>query len=178
LAAELIGRHRGHQPHRVAVDVPLGADYEPVLEELTEQLRAAGRAVAIVRADGYYRDASLRFEYGKTDVESYYSGWLDAGALQREVLQPLASEGRYLPALRDPDSNRSVRAEPCQLAATGFAIVVGQLLLGGGLSFDTTIHLMVSRRLAGGAHRPTGSGRYRPSIATTSISIRRAWPTW
>jgi hypothetical protein len=100
-----------------------------------------------VWARDFYRDASLRFEYGRTDLESFYAGWLDSAALQREVLRPLATPdgARYLPALRDPATNRSARAEPVALPPSGVLLVCGELLLGAGLDFDLAIHLAVSR---------------------------------
>ena len=149
LAEELIAElNRQRQPHplRVALDAPACADLEPLLGALDDRLRAGGRPLAIVPARFFYRDASLRWEYGKHDVDSFYDGWLDTAALQREVLRPLASDGRYLPSLRDPDSNRSTRAVPVTLPPTGLALVVGELLLGSGLDFDLTVHFSVSRQ--------------------------------
>ena len=145
LVAELNRQRRPH-PLRVALDAPACADLEPLLGALDDRLRAAGRPLAIVPARFFYRDASLRWEYGKHDVDSFYDGWLDTAALQREVLRPLASDGSYLPSLRDPDSNRSTRAVPVTLPPTGLALVVGELLLGSGLDFDLTVHLSVSRQ--------------------------------
>lgn len=145
---ELIDRHHpGHHPLRVALDAPGWVDTVPLAETLCTGLPAAGHPTGVVWARDFYRDASLRFEYGKTDLESFYAGWLDTGALQREVLRPLAAPdgARYLPALRDPVTNRSARAEPVPLPPSGVLLVCGELLLGGGLDFDLAIHLAVSR---------------------------------
>jgi hypothetical protein len=143
----LVERHTGSHPLRVALDAPGWVDLEPLVEALRTGLRAHGRPVAVVRASDFYRDASLRFEHGKTDVESFYAGWLDLAAVQREVLTPLAAtEGaRYLPALRNPDTNRATRAEPMPLAASGVLLLCGELLLGAGLSFDAVLHVALSR---------------------------------
>jgi len=135
----------GH-PLRLALDGPACADTAELTERLTELLQAAGRPVALVDPRTFYRDASLRLEYGRTDVESFYRGWLDDGALRREVLDPVGSSGRYLPSLRDPVSNRSTRAQPAELASTGVLLVRGELLLGIGLPFDLTAHFSVSRQ--------------------------------
>jgi hypothetical protein len=62
------------------------------------------------------------------------------------VLQPLGpdGDGQYLPALRDPATNRSIRS-PRQAAAAGTILLLsGELLLGRGLPFDHSIHLAVS----------------------------------
>jgi hypothetical protein len=143
----LAQRHTGCHPLRVALDGPGWLELAPLIEALRTGLPALGHPVAVVRARDFYRDASLRFERGKTDVESFYSGWLDLAALQREVLRPLAAaEGaRYLPALRNEATNRATRAQPESLPASGVVLVCGELLLGAGLSFDLVIHLDVSR---------------------------------
>jgi hypothetical protein len=142
----LIQRHPGRHPLRVALDAPGWVGSGPLVEALRTGLPAVGRPVGTVRACDFYRDASLRFEHGKTDVESFYTGWLDVAALQREVLSPLATDGaHYLPALRDAATNRATRAQPVPLAAHGILLVSGELLLGAGLSFDVVIHLAVSR---------------------------------
>lgn len=141
----LLRRHSDPRPARVALDAPGFVELAPLTEALRTGLQALGRPVAVVRTRDFYRDASLRFEYGKTDVESFYTGWLDVGALQREVLSPLAEGGHYLPALRDEATNRASRAQPASLAASGVLLVCGELLLGTGLSFDMSIHFDLSR---------------------------------
>ncbi|HEX8768466.1 MAG TPA: hypothetical protein VF714_08860 [Jatrophihabitans sp.] len=146
LIDRLIAQHPGRHPLRVAVDGPGWVELDPLIEQVRTGLRALGRPVGTVRARDFLRDASLRFEHGKTDVESFYTGWLDVAALQREVLGPLAAEdAHYLPTLRDEASNRATRAQPVPLPATGVLLVCGELLLGTGLSFDLVIHLAVSR---------------------------------
>ncbi|MDQ1745423.1 MAG: hypothetical protein QOE23_3762 [Pseudonocardiales bacterium] len=143
----LLARHDGRRPLRVALDAPIWVRTEPLVDELRTGLLAAGHPVGVVQACDFYRDASLRFEYGKTDVESFYTGWLDRAALQREVLDPVAAteDAHYLPALRDPATNRAIRTRPQPLSASGVLLVRGELLLGAGLGFDVAVHLAVSR---------------------------------
>jgi hypothetical protein len=93
-----------------------------------------------VHAESFWRDASLRLEYGRTDVDSYLN-WLDAGALRREVLDP---EGWYLPSLRDPETNRATRADRIELPPNAVLVVSGAFLLGLGLPFDRVVHLAMS----------------------------------
>jgi hypothetical protein len=148
LSAHVLSLQLAH-PIRVALDGARCARLGEVAEPLCERLRTAGRPSQVIAASSFYRDASLRLEYGKTDLESFYSGWLDDGALQRELLGPLADPAgpgaSYLPALRDPVTNRSVRATPVPIEDTTVAIVVGELLLGKGLDFDLTVHASMSR---------------------------------
>lgn len=146
LARDIDRRHPGDRVLRVGLDAPGCTELQPVLDALSDALLSLGRPLAVVRTSDFYRDASLRLEYGHTDVESFYSGWLDAAALRREVLDPVAAEGRYLPSLRDPVSNRSTRATPVQLPTHAVLLVAGELLLGQGLDFDLTVHVAVSRQ--------------------------------
>jgi hypothetical protein len=124
---------------RVALDGPPCAGPESLAESLAAPLRALGRPFVHVRAEGFWRDASLRFEYGREDVDSYLS-WLDAGAVRREVL----TGERYLPSLRDPATNRATRAESHALEPRTILVVSGALLLGLGLPFDLVVHLALS----------------------------------
>ena len=131
---------------RVVVDGPRVAGPHQLAESLREPLRARGREVAHIRAETFWRDASLRLEHGRHDVQAFREDWLDAGALDREVLAPLGpgGTGEYLPTLRDPATNRATR-EPRRSATPGtVAIVSGELLLGRDLPFDVVIHLAVS----------------------------------
>lgn len=129
---------------RVAVDGAAAADPESFAESLVPGLERFGRPVAHVRAATFWRDASLRLEYGREDVDSYLTGWLDAGALRREVLLPAAERAEYLPSLRDPVTNRATRERTRPLGPDAVVLVSGSLLLGHGLPFDRTIHLHLS----------------------------------
>jgi hypothetical protein len=99
-----------------------------------------------VRADGFYRPASLRLEHGRTDPDARYTDWLDAGALTREVLGPLGpgGSGHYLPELWDLARDRAVRAPRQPGPAGGVLLVPGALLQGIGLPFDVVVHLRVA----------------------------------
>lgn len=141
LLAGLIAKQPGTV--RVAVDGPACARPHELAQALAEPLRALGRPFAHVRADTFWRDASLRFEHGRQDVDAFLT-WLDAGALRREVLDPIVAAARFLPSLRDPVTNRSTR-EPPRTAETGTVLAVsGDLLLGLALPFDTAIHLAMT----------------------------------
>ncbi|MEO6504049.1 MAG: uridine kinase [Jatrophihabitantaceae bacterium] len=166
----LDGQHCGSHPLRVALDAPGWVELEPLIQALRTGLQALGRPVGVVWARDFYRDASLRFEYGKTDIESFYAGWLDSAALQREVLSPLAAGGRYLPALRDAATNRAARAQPAPLPAPGVLLVCGELLLSAGLSFDLAVHLALSRA-ARKRTVPTDRGWTLPAFDRYDIDV-------
>ncbi len=147
LAALLLERHSDRHPLRVALDAPDFVELAVLIDSIGAGIRAAGRPFAVLAAGGFYRDASLRLEYGKTDVQSFYAGWLDSTALQREVLLPLADNRSYLPELRDPLTNRSSRSAPVAVPSSAVLLVTGALLLGAGpdLDFDVLIHASLSR---------------------------------
>ena len=149
--ADLLLARRLDHPQRVAVDGPTAAAPIELAEEIASALRMTGRAATVIPSASFWRDASLRLEYGRTDVDSYAHDWLDAAALTREVLDPLGPDGSgtFLPALRDPVSNRSRRVPYRVAAADEIVLIAGELLLGTGLPFDTTIHLALSAAARG-----------------------------
>ena len=97
-----------------------------------------------VRADAYLRQASLRFEHGRDNPDAWLDEWLDVRALRREVLDDFVETGWVLPALRDPISDRSLRATPVELPGDAVVIVSGSALLGRGLPFDVCVHIRLS----------------------------------
>ncbi len=130
---------------RVAVDGPPVAEPDQLADEVAAHLRTLGRPAHVVRSSTFWRDRSLRLEYGRYDATAYPE-WLDVAALEREVLRPLGSNGAgtYLPTLRDPDTNRVTRDRPVVAPDDAVVLVSGSLLLGRGLSFDRAVHLAVS----------------------------------
>jgi hypothetical protein len=126
---------------RAAIDGPPCAQPELLADSLAAPLRLLGRPFAHVHADSFWRDASLRLEYGHQDPDEYLN-WLDAGTLRREVLD---ADGWYLPSLRDPLTNRATRAGRIALPDDAVLVVSGSFLLGLGLPFDVVVHLAMSR---------------------------------
>ncbi len=135
-------------PDRVRV----GIDGDPAIGaiEFADGVAAAltelDRPVVRVSTRWWWRAASLRLEYGRTDVESRLTGWVDDAALRREVVDPLApgGSGRHLTRLRDPDRDRAVR-EPYRTApANAVLLLDGPLLAGHRFDLDSRVLLGVS----------------------------------
>ena len=166
---------RTDHPLRVAVDGPRAASPIALAGGLLEPLRARGRAAEIIDAETFWRDASLRYEWGHTDLEAFTHHWLDADALRREVLTPLGPGGssRFLPALRDPGTNRSVRAAPVLVPPNAVVLVAGELLLGRGLPFDYTVHLA----LDSGARRRLTPAEWQWTLSAHDSYARTVRPT-
>ncbi|MEU4371656.1 uridine kinase [Micromonospora chersina] len=131
---------------RVAVDGPPPTEPDALAAALVDPLRAAGRPVLHVRAADFLRPASIRLEHGRTNPDAYYEGWVDEAGLRREVLDPAGPDGsgRLLPSLWDAAADRASRAPYVDLPPGGVVLVSGALLLGGGLPFDVTVHLVLS----------------------------------
>jgi len=131
---------------RVAVDGAPAVDPAGLADALVGPLRLRGRPALRVGARWFLRPASLRFERGRTDPDALRDGWLDVGALRREVLEPVGpgGSGRYLPTLWDPAADRATRASYTAAPACAVLLVDGCLLLGRGLPFDRTVHLRLS----------------------------------
>lgn len=127
---------------RVLLDGADAADPGGLGDRLAAAL--APRPAVHVRASSYWRPAGQRFEWGKQDEDAFLHDWLDDGALRREVLDGFPSTGRVLPALRDPVTDRSVRAAVVTLPDDGVVVVSGAVLLGRGLPVDVAVHLRLS----------------------------------
>lgn len=138
-------------PVRVAVDGAPPGRPDRLADSLATALRVRGRPVRRVGARWFWRPASLRLERGRHDPLARYQDWLDTSALRREVLDRLGPGGdrRFLPTLRDPDTDRATRAGYQSAAPDTVLLVDGALLLGAGLPFDLTVHI----RLSAGALR-------------------------
>ncbi|MFF1560007.1 uridine kinase [Streptomyces sp. NPDC058279] len=131
---------------RVGIDGAPAADTAAAAEHLADALRSHGRPVLVVAADGFLRPASLRFEYGREDVDAYLGGWYDTAALWREVLGPTdpGGTGRVLPDLWDPVTDRATRSPYIELPPGAVLIVHGPLLLGHWFPFDLSVHIRLS----------------------------------
>jgi hypothetical protein len=137
---------------RVLVDGAPATDPHGLADRLVDPLRTRGRAPLRVRAESFWRDASLRLEFGRHDELAFYDGWLDLGALRREVLDPLGpdGDGTWLPSLRDPVTNRSTRAPREQAPQHAVLLLSGSLLLVPDelgnlpLDADVVVHLTAS----------------------------------
>jgi hypothetical protein len=132
---------------RLAIDGPPPADPDELAAAVAEELRLRGRTALAVRAADFLRPASVRLEYGHHDEEMFLDGWLDEGALRREVLEP--ADGRVLPRLWDAGRDRAYRAEYTDPGPDGVVVLSGALLLGRGLPFDLVAHLHMSRAALG-----------------------------
>jgi hypothetical protein len=131
---------------RIAFDGAPAARPGDLAERVAEALRVRGRPSLTVGAEGFLRPASVRLEYGHHDVDAYYDGWLDTGALWREVFGPLepGGDGRVLPDLWDPVTDRATRTPYAQLPPGGFLLLHGPLLLRHWFPFDLTVHVLLS----------------------------------
>ncbi|MFE6921127.1 hypothetical protein ACFVAV_08795 [Nocardia sp. NPDC057663] len=140
--AELPGRRV------LAVD---GADAAAPVEparRIADALTSRGRSAEVVSLHDFVRPASLRMEFGRDDEWSYRTAWFDYDAVRREILDPVRTAGRWLPALWDEERDRSARAAVRTAQADLVLVLAGPMLLGRGLAFDLTIRLELSEQAA------------------------------
>jgi hypothetical protein len=145
LADRLVSRESDSRL-RVAVDGSDAADPGRLADALVGPLRLRGRAAVRVDTRDFLRPASLRLELGRTDPDSFYTGWFDEAGLLREVLAPAGPDGsgRVLERLWDAAVDRAARMPYTQLPPGAVVLVSGPLLLGSGLPFDFSVHLELS----------------------------------
>ncbi len=131
---------------RVLIDGAPAARPEALADALVDPLRLRGRSVLRVSAMDFLRPASLRFEHGRDDPDSYFDDWLDVGGLGREVLDPAAPDGTgsVLPSLWNAATDRASRVSYVDVPTNGIVVLDGALLLGRWLPFDLTVHLDMS----------------------------------
>ncbi|MFB6393236.1 uridine kinase [Polymorphospora lycopeni] len=177
LVDRLADEHPGHRL-RVAVDGAPAAAPDQLADALVDPLRARGRPTLRVAAGDFLRPASLRYEQGRTNPDSFYWGWLDEAGLRREVLDPAGPDGtgRILPSLWNAETDRASRADYATLPPGGIVVVSGALLLGGGLPFDFSVHLVLSaaalarRTAADEAWTLPAYARYADEVAPQSFA--------
>ncbi|MFS8480085.1 MAG: uridine kinase [Micromonosporaceae bacterium] len=163
---------------RVAIDGPPAADPDGVADALVDPLRVRGRPVLRISTADFLRPASLRYEFGRTNPDAYYEGWLDESGLRREVLDRLGpgGTGRVLPSLWDTATDRATRAAYVTVPPGTITLVSGPLLLGGGLPFEYTVHLALSEAALARRTPPDARwtlpafARYRDEVAPESVA--------
>lgn len=141
---ELVDAHPGRV--RLALDGPPPTQPLALAGRVADALRTRGRMAVVVSAGDFLRPASVRLEFGREDPDEFLDGWLDAGGLRREVLDPAApsGSGRVLPRLWDADADRAHRDTYVELPADGVVLLAGALLLGRGLPLDLAVHLRMT----------------------------------
>ncbi|WP_402373164.1 nucleoside/nucleotide kinase family protein [Isoptericola rhizosphaerae] len=146
------------RPVRLLVDGHPSTRPEALADALAGPLRTAGRPVARVRTRDFWRPASLRLERGHRDPDALLDEWIDVDGLNREVLTSVVRQGRWLPTLRDPATDRSTRADRVDALPGTVVVLDGSLTLGKGLDVDLTVHLAL-----------------RPATETRNTPLEDAW---
>jgi hypothetical protein len=129
--------------------VLIGFDGDPATGggELADGVAAAlDRPVIRASTHWWWRAASLRLEQGREDVTSRLTGWVDAGALRRELLGPLGpgGSGRFLSRLRDPVTDRPAREQHRQAPDRAALLLDGPFLQLGVDGLDAEVEVQVS----------------------------------
>ncbi|XVU21811.1 uridine kinase [Actinoplanes sp. CA-054009] len=163
---------------RVAIDGPSAAGPGDLADSLVDPLRERGRPVVRIDTSDFLRPASIRWEFGRDNPDTFYAGWFDEAGLAREVLDPTGpgGSGRVVTKLWNSSTDRAARSPYISLEKNAVVLVSGPLLLGGGLSFDVTVHLEISEgallRRTPEAERWTAPAfrRYAEEVAPSSFA--------
>jgi len=118
-----------------------GVGSRELSDDLLDGLRTAGRPPLQVHAGDFWRPAGERFAWGREDEQAFRSHWLDAAALDREVL---SRPDCYLPALWDVATDRSARRSVQPVPPGAVLLVDGVLLLDRGLPAEVRVHVALS----------------------------------
>lgn len=130
----------------VGFDGPAEIGTAELADAVARRVETLGRPAIRVSTRWWWRPASLRLEFGRTDIDMLLAGWVDGAAIQRELFDPLrpGGSGRYLVRLRDPVTDRSLREQRVAAAARSVVLVDGPFLQAGGLGLDAVVYLQVS----------------------------------
>ena len=137
---------RSDHPLRVAVDGPRAASPIALARNLLEPLRARGRVAEIIDAETFWRDASLRYEWGRTDLEAYRALLARRGRAPARSAQSTRTGWHFeVPARAPRSGHEPLGSRRCRFRCrlNAIVLVAGELLLGHGLPFDYTVHLAV-----------------------------------
>lgn len=158
LAPRLASWVDGAGPGRLAVAIdgppelagPRGPAGTGVLADaIGAELAVLGRPVIRLSVQWWWRAPSLRLEHGRQDLHSLEHHWLDAAAVDREVLDPFALGEPVLTRLRDPRSGRSVRVPRAAVPDRAVLVFDGPFLAQGILRFDVVVRMSVGAAALG-----------------------------
>ena len=120
----------GPDSRRVAVDGVDGAGKATFAEELATVLRARGRPVVRVSADGFHHPRAVRYRRGRDSPEGFWLDSYDLDRLRSDLLDPFApgGSGRYRAAVHDVDTDEGLDL-PWLIAPDRAVLVVDGLFL-------------------------------------------------
>ena len=152
---------------RIGIDSAIDADGDELAARVVQRLSSGAVPAHRLRAGDFLRPRSLRLEFGR-DPAAGYEHWYDVAALRREALDHLGpgGDGSWLPRLRDPQTDRSIRVGREQASPRSVIVLDGRFLLRPELrtSLDLVVHLEVSRparrRRAPGDDAPLALGAW------------------
>jgi hypothetical protein len=131
---------------RIGIDGAVEIGAAELADSIATSLQTLGRPVIRTSTSWWWRPASLRLEFGRTDIDTLLDGWVDGPSIRRELLDPLGpgGSGCYLRRLRDPDTDRSIREARVTAPQQAVLLLDGPFLRTARLPLDAVVHLQVS----------------------------------
>ena len=168
VAAEILALPRDRIA-RVAIDGVDGAGKTTFADALALALAPSGRQVIRASVDGFHHPRRIRYARGRNSPEGFFLDSYDYGALQAELLAPLAPGGsrRYRRQAFDHEADRPVEA-PLETAAEDAILVLDGIFLHRdelhrqwdySVFLDVPFAVSIARGAARGDPRP-GHPRY------------------
>lgn len=114
-------------------------------DEVAGTLRGSGRQIIRASTRWWWRPSALRLELGRQDLDMLLTGWVDADAIRRELVEPVRAGGStYITRLRDPDRDRSVRQRADLVLPGAVLLLDGPFLLAADLPLDAVVGFSLS----------------------------------
>ena len=129
----------------IGFDGPAEIGTADLADRVAERIRGTGGVVVRASSDWWWRPAALRLELGREDVDMLLTGWVDADALRRELLEPVTAGRPHITRLRDPGTDRSVRQPTAEVPPGTVVLLDGPFLLATGIPLDGLVVAQVGR---------------------------------
>ena len=174
-----LDRRPGRRARVVGFDGPTEIGTAALADAVAQRLRALGRPVSGRRPTGGGDPPRCDWSSaGRTSTCCSAVGWTPRPCAAN-CFDPLlpGGSGRYLPRLRDPETDRSLRDERVAVGRTGRGAARRSVPAGDRPALDAVVHLQVSTgHPCPIASRPIANGGSRRSRATGTRIGRRTVP--
>jgi len=123
----------------IGFDGPAEVGTSALADDVAGALISTGLLVVRASTQWWWRPSALRLELGHRNVDMLLAGWVDADAIRRELIDPLASGRPYITRLRDSRTGRPVRENRKPVRPGAVLLLDGPFLLAAVLPLDAVV---------------------------------------